>query len=497
VEISDPAHRKSPAISNISPNFLCLHFLPDESRLFSYPISRTRMNQLSWITAIAFLGAAYISSPHTTAAPASPPASTVPSEIRRDATVRAVERAMPSVVNISSKTVIRRQGFLFDWWRDNWKPFYQEMPPQYSAGSGVIIDEEGYIVTNVHVVEDATEIIVTLADNRSYPADLVVGTRKSDIALLKLRARPGEKFRPIHFAADDDLLLGETVIALGNPFGLGGSVSRGILSSKTRRSSAENGFLDMEDWIQTDAAINPGNSGGPLVNLEGHLIGLNVAIFKEGQGIGFAIPVKRVAEALGEIFTPETLRSLWFGGSFQSTTNGIKVVSITPGSPADKGGLKTDDVVLRVNSIQPQSVFALNRELIVAGENRDIAFQIRRGNRTQNVSVRLLPESKHFTAALIRAKIGVTVRAITRQDSLRLGLNLTSGLVISDIERDSPADHAGFQRGLIIEAIDGRIPDSITTAAKLIGTKKPGDSVRLTLILPGPFRRAEVDLRVR
>jgi len=179
--------------------------------------------------------------------------------------------------------------------------------PQYSAGSGVIIDEEGYVLTNVHVVEDATEIMVTLSDKRSYPADLVIGTRKSDVALLKIRAKPGEKFVPVEFAADEDLLLGETVIALGNPFGLGGSVSKGILSAKTRRSSPQEGMLEMEDWLQTDAAINPGNSGGPLVNLDANLIGLNVAIFREGQGIGFAIPVKRVTEALGEIFTPENI----------------------------------------------------------------------------------------------------------------------------------------------------------------------------------------------
>jgi len=447
------------------------------------------MKEFRWITLVGLL-LAFSNGQSLSSAPAN-------LDVRRDATVRAVERAMPSVVNISSKTVIRRHGYLFDWWRENWKPFYQEMPPQYSAGSGVVIDEEGYIVTNVHVVEDATEIVVTLADNRSYPADLIVGTRKSDIALLKIRARPGEKFIPIQFAADDDLLLGETVIALGNPFGLGGSVSRGILSSKTRRSTSQDGFLDMEDWIQTDAAINPGNSGGPLVNLEGNLIGLNVAIFKEGQGIGFAIPVKRVAEALGDMFTPETLRSLWFGGEFQSTTNGITVTRIAPGSPAEKGGLKQGDIILRVNSTQPRSVFALNRELIVAGENRDVVFQVRRGNRTQSLSVRLLPEAKHFTAALIRQKIGITVRAITRQDSAKLGLNLTSGLVVSDIEQNSPADHAGFQRGLIIEAIDGRIPDSITTAAKLVSAKQPRETVRLTVIIPGPFRRAEVDLPVR
>ncbi len=404
---------------------------------------------------------------------------------------------MPSVVNISGKTVVRRQGYLYDWWRNNWAPFYQDMPPQYSAGSGVIIDEEGYIVTNVHVVEEATEIVVTLSDNRSYPADLIVGTRKSDIALLKIRAKPGERFVPIQFAVDDDLFLGEGVIALGNPFGLGGSVSRGILSSKTRRSTAQDGILDMEDWIQTDAAINPGNSGGPLVNLEGNLIGLNVAIFKEGQGIGFAIPVKRVSEALGEIFTPELVRGLWFGAAFKNTTNGLTVASVEAESPADRGGLKQGDVVLRVNSAAPRNVFAVNREVMSGGENRDVSFQVRRGGAMRSATVRLVPVEKQFNAGLIRRKIGLTLRALTAQELANLRLNISGGFLVTEIERGSPGDNAGFQRGLILEAIDGRAPDSVTTAARLLAAKKTGETVVLTVVVPRPARREEVQLKVR
>src|SRR6476620_7383005 len=253
-------------------------------------------------------------------------------EMRRDETVRAVEKVMPSVVNISTKTVPRQRGYFFNWWRDNWSPFYQELPPQYSAGSGVIIDEEGYVLTNVHVVEDATEIMVTLSDKRSYPADLVIGTRKSDVALLKIRAKPGDKFTPIRFAPDDDLLLGETVIALGNPFGLGGSVSKGILSSKSRRPPTENEPLEVEDWLQTDAPINPGNSGGPLVNLRGELIGVSVAVYREGQGIGFAIPVRRISAALAEMYSPETLESLWFGARVRPGALPLTIVSVQPES---------------------------------------------------------------------------------------------------------------------------------------------------------------------
>jgi serine protease Do len=424
-------------------------------------------------------------------------AASAPSEIRRDATVLAVERVMPSVVNISGKTVSRQRGFFFDWWRNNWSPFYREMPPQYSVGSGVIIDEDGYVLTNVHVVEDANEIIVTLADKRNYPADLVIGTRKSDVALLKIRAKPGEKFVPIQFAPDDDLYLGETVIALGNPFGLGGSVSKGILSSKTRRSSSQEGTLEMEDWIQTDAAINPGNSGGPLANLDGNLIGLNVAIFKEGQGIGFAIPVKRISEALGEIFTPENLRSLWLGAQFQSTTNGLKVVSVQNGSPAEKGGLREGDVVLRVNSTVPKSVFALNREIITSGDKRDVLFQVRRGSALETTAVKLVTEQSYFNAKLVRQKIGLTLRELTADDFARIGLAVNTGFLVSDVEQGSPADHAGFQKGLIIEAINGEAADSIVGAARLLASKKRGEKIRLNVILPGPFRRAEVDVKVR
>lgn len=416
------------------------------------------------------------------------------SDVRRDQTVAAVERVMPSVVNISSKTVVRRQGFFFDWWRDNWSPFYQDLPPQYSAGSGVIIDEEGYVLTNVHVVEDASEIVVKLADGRSYPAELVVGTRKSDVALLRIRAKEGERFTPIQFAADDDLLLGETVVALGNPFGLGGSVSRGILSSKTRRTTAQEGVLDMEDWIQTDAAINPGNSGGPLVNLDGNLIGLNVAIFKEGQGIGFAIPVKRITESLAEIYRPEILKGLWFGAQFRTTTNGVQVAAIEMGSPAEKSGLKDGDVVLRLNGTVPRNAFAASR-LVMTSRTQELQLQVRRNGRTRAVAVRLLPEGEYFTAALIRQKIGITISPLAARDAARIGL--AGGFIVTEIERNSPADHAGFQKGLIVESIERRVPDSIVAAARLVAAKKAGESLHLTVIVPGRLRRAEVELVVR
>ncbi|HEY6226769.1 MAG TPA: trypsin-like peptidase domain-containing protein, partial [Verrucomicrobiae bacterium] len=402
-------------------------------------------------------------------------------DIRRDATVTAVEATMPSVVNISAKTVVQRRGYLYDWWRDNWAPFYQELPPQMSAGSGVIIDEDGYVLTNVHVVQEANEITVKLSDNRVLPAEVLAGTRRSDVALLKIQGKPGEKFKPIKLAADDDLFLGETVIALGNPFGLGASVSKGILSSKTRRATPTDDPMDMEDWLQTDAAINPGNSGGPLVNLKGELIGLNVAIYREGQGIGFAIPIKRVSEALGELFTPEALKSLWFGARFVATTNVITVRVVEPGSPADKAGFKKGDVVLRVDNKPAKNILTVNRELISAGPKHEVPFVLGRGSTTQNVTVRLVPETTFFNSTLVQAKLGCSVQDMTPEIATRLGRNSMDGVVITAVDKNSPAEIAGLKRGYVIEAINDTALTDVTVAAHMLHGIEKGGRATLTV----------------
>jgi S1-C subfamily serine protease len=226
-------------------------------------------------------------------------------DARRDATVEAVKKVLPSVVNIATEEVVPIRDPMENLFREFFDPYYRGRQPntQFSLGSGVVIDEEGYIVTNFHVVGRARRVWVRLHDGREFEADKVAVSPSTDVALIRIRAKAGEKFAAIRFAADDDLLLGETVLALGNPFGLGGSVSKGILSSKTRRPPTDSEPMDLADWLQTDAAINPGNSGGPLVNLNGELIGINVAVLNQAQGIGFAIPVRRVSEKLGEIYS--------------------------------------------------------------------------------------------------------------------------------------------------------------------------------------------------
>lgn len=403
---------------------------------------------------------------------------------RRDPAVIAIEKVIPSVVNIATETIVYTRHPLEDLIREFYDPFYRRRTTNtlYSLGSGVIIDEDGYIITNEHVVRSASRISVKLQDGREYDCDRIVGSSRSDIALLKIRANPGEKFPAAKFAKDGDLLLGETVLALGNPFGLGGSVTRGILSSKNRRPPRENEPLDVADWLQTDAAINPGNSGGPLINLKGEVIGINVAVYREGQGIGFAIPVKLVSEAISEIFIPENLKSLWFGAKIKNGANPMTVQSIEPLSPADKAGLKVGDVILGINGRFGVSYIALINELTEKGENQPCELIVKRDDSKKMIKIQLTPEKSFFNENLIRNRIGILVEEINDEVASNMGLPIHHGLLIKGVDKDSPADKAGLVKGLIINEIDGSPVVNILKTARLIHEKKKGEPVNLKVI---------------
>lgn len=408
-------------------------------------------------------------------------------ELRRDATVEAIARVLPSVVNIGTETVVEVNDPFDQMLREFWGPYYRRRPAQtqYSLGSGVIIDEAGYVLTNNHVVRRASRIWVKLMDEAGggeYEAELVGAATNTDVALLKLKAKPGEKFRAVTFAADDDLILGETVIAMGNPFGLGGSVSRGILSSKSRRPASDDGPLGIEDWLQTDAPINPGSSGGPLINLNGDLIGLNVAVYREGQGIGFAIPVKRVSEALGTIFSPERER-LWFGARVRPTGAELTVAAVELGSPAERAGLRLNDQILTVAGKKPRGFIEFNQQLMAVGDQRDVPITVQRGSATLDFKVRLIREATVFNAAMIREKLGISVQQITRELAERMGLITTDGLLIAGVDRGSEAESAGIQRGQILLGLNGTKPDDVIAAARMLYGKKAGDKVTVEVLV--------------
>ena len=408
-------------------------------------------------------------------------ASAAEPDLRRDATVEAIRRVMPSVVNIRTETMVESRDFYDDFFRNFFGPFHNRQQQQFSLGSGVIIDEDGYILTNLHVVRRASRIQIKLSDEAGageYEVEPIIGAALTDVALLKIiPKKKGEKFQAVKFARDDDLILGETVIALGNPFGLGGSVSRGILSSKRRAAPKENAPLDLPNWIQTDAAINPGNSGGALINLRGELIGLNVAVLAQGQGIGFAIPVKQVSEALAQIFTPETA-ALWFGAKIDLATSPLTVTAVEKNSPAETAGLLVGDQILQVNGKTPKGFIEIN-EWLRDPAQQPFSFSILRGKQRQALTVRLIPFQQ-----LIRQKLGLDAQELTKELAPKFGLDPSAGLLIAGVEKGGPAEQARFEAGFVVTEINGkRVPDFLNALA-VVSNLARGEAARLTVLVP-------------
>ena len=405
--------------------------------------------------------------------------------IRKTPVVQAVSKTLSSVVNIRTETVVEVRDPFTELFQDFWNPYYRQprQDVRRSLGSGVVIHAEGYVLTNDHVVRRATKIRVKFADGREFEADRVAYDQRSDLALLKIKVPEGldNIFETIKFGRDSDLLLGETVIALGNPFGLGGSVSQGILSSRDRQAPREGEILDIENWLQTDAAINPGNSGGPLINLNGELIGINVAVHRKGQGIGFAIPIARVQESLGEFFAPEQLRGLWFGARVKIEGNSLRLSRVEPNSPAAQAGLRTGDKVVQVNERDVTDFVDWAKEISGRGL-KTVRIKIFRGGRFLTVPVTLLAEEKVFNSEVIQERLGITVRTLTQNLAEQLGMSFYGGYLITKVEKQSPADRASIQPGGVIQRIDGQQLESLVAFAKDILSRRTGDLVQLSLV---------------
>ena len=396
-------------------------------------------------------------------------------DIRRDATVKAVEMVMPSVVNIATKgkVPVRNQFELFQRQILGQRPYDEFV----SAGSGVVINETGYLLTNEHVVDGADQIVVRFGTGTNdYEATVIASDAKTDVALLKIKARPDEKFHAIKMAREDDLLLGETVIALGNPLGLGASVTRGILSSKSRVALQEGQTAKPRNLLQTDAPINHGNSGGPLVNLRGELIGINAQVINQDpvtgepvQGIGFAVPIRLLEESLADIFPTEFVKSYWFGARVKVGSYPLVITSVQPESPAGHAGLQVGDVVMQVNGKVPKTPFDFN-DLMASNAPSDIPFTIRRGESISEMKVRLVPQDAVFNEAMVADKLGLKLE------------KSPNGFVITNVESNSPAATVGLQPGMIVTAIDlQELPKDVTGVAKLLYEKKKGETVLLNL----------------
>ena len=320
--------------------------------------------------------------------------------VRRSRVVEAVERASPAVVNIStSQTVVQRpMPFPDPFFEEFFRDFFDPRPrrsTRSSLGSGVLVRSDGTILTNEHVILRGGRIHVTLGDGREFDARLVGRDPDSDLAVLRIDT--GGPLPHVALGGSDDLMIGETVIAIGNPFGLTHTVTTGVVSAVKR--SLRTGGRTYTDFIQTDASINPGNSGGPLLNILGQLIGINTAIYGPAQGIGFAIPVDRARRVLGDLTSgrkpavPDPNQLAWtlLGLQLRETRGGLAVSKVRPGSAASRIGIQKGDVLLGLDGEAVDSLATLGSRLDAARQQDGAVLSIARGRRRYDIQVPLDP----------------------------------------------------------------------------------------------------------
>ena len=450
------------------------------------------------ILALLLLTCGYVSV--TMIRPVSPPdaiASSVPEGIPGSFSHLA-KKANPSVVNISAVKVIKSRGHEplpfgpNDPFKDFFDRFFGDQVPrnfrQQGLGTGFIIDKDGYIFTNNHVVEMAEEIKVTLSDKREFEAKVIGRDPKTDIALIKID--DAADLVPLPLGDSDKLEVGDWVVAIGNPFGLGNTVTAGIVSAKYRQIGA--GSYD--NFIQTDASINPGNSGGPLLDINGNAIGINTAIFSQSGGsigIGFAIPINMAKELLPQLKEGKVVRG-WLGVVIQEITSDLRdklhlkdeqgalVADVSQGGPAEKAGIKRGDVIVSFDGKKIRGAKELPYIVSSTPVGKTVDVEIFRNGREKTLQVKL-GELKEESGATVTGKagpqLGLTVEELNTEKARNYGLSDTSGLIVAQVQSNSPADEAGFKQGDIILEIDQEKVNDLAQFNRKLESYKAGDTL--------------------
>ncbi len=363
---------------------------------------------------------------------------------------------------------------------------------QEGLGSGSIIDSKGHILTNNHVVGEADKIMVRLTDGREFEAKLVGADPLSDIAVIKI---DGEDLSQLPFGNSDEVRVGESVIAIGNPFGLSYTVTMGIVSAKGRSNV---GIVDYENFIQTDAAINPGNSGGPLINLKGQIIGVNTAIFtKSGgyQGIGFAVPINMAQHIMNELIAEGKVSRGWLGVGIQDITpdlaknfgiknnQGALIASVMPQSPAANAGLQQGDVIVQFGGRQIQDSSHLRNTVGNTKPDSEISVELIRKGKSQVITVKLgkRPEKDELISeASPTGPLGLTVQNLTPELANKFGYDNHSGVIIANVTQNSSAHAAGLRSGMLITEVNQQRVTDIKTFNMLL---QKGDLQQGVLLL--------------
>jgi len=398
-----------------------------------------------------------------------------------DSFAELADRQGHVAVNISSTKVVKGfrrplpfQGREFrDFFGDEFfRRFFGEIPErqmkQRSLGSGVVVTEDGYILTNNHVVADAEEILVTFYNKEKYEAEIIGRDPKTDLALIRIKVD-----RPIPAARlgdSDELRVGDWVVAIGNPFGLGNTLTAGVVSAKGRVIGAG----PYDNFIQTDASINPGNSGGPLFNLDGEVVGINTAIFTQrggNIGIGFAIPINMAKSVMSQLKEKGRVIRGWLGVVIQTvtpeikekfgleTTEGALIGEVAKDTPAERGGLKRGDVIISFDGKKVEEMNALPPMVAQTPIGREVEIIVIRKGREKRLTVKvgeLKEEGRVATSTIpeIEETFGLSAQELTSELAESMALKGEKGVVVSDVRRGSPASEAGLERGDLIQEIE-------------------------------------------
>jgi len=425
-------------------------------------------------------------------------------DIRITPVVKAVQETKAAVVNVSTYEKVKERlnpfsGYTgdpdFERFFENFiGPKYENKSVRTSLGSGVIIDEKGYLITNWHVVQNASTIKVATLDEKEFDALLIGSDPKSDLAILKIKS--SQLFPAVKTGDSDNLLIGETVIAIGNPFGLSNTVTTGVVSA-VHRSIKKDGEM-YENFIQTDASINPGNSGGPLLNIKGELIGINTAIYSEAQGIGFAIPINTAKRIVNELLRYGEVRTPWLGIYVQNLSTvlarksgyrgdfGVVVTDIFPDSPAKKAGLKPGDIITAIDHQPVKSKESFNTMLSSYAADNTILFSVFSDNSRKDYSIKSTAFPLSLVGDVCWKILGIAVIENNNAIAKNYGLYSDKGVIIKSTLERGQAEQRGLKPGDIILQVQEHEIKNVEDFKKNIARCAQRDNI-LVLIQRGPY----------
>lgn len=413
--------------------------------------------------------------------------------------------ASPAVVNIRTVKTIKGGGRVYrhffnspfgkqDHFNDFFDQFFgnesQRNFKQRSLGSGFIINKEGFIITNNHVIEDADKIKVKLKNGKEFDAEIVGRDPNTDIGLIRIKSKNN---LPVLKLGDSDALkVGQWVVAIGSPFGLEHTVTAGIVSAKGRII----GSGPYDDFIQTDASINPGNSGGPLINMKGEAIGINTAIIASGQGIGFAIPINSAKRIVDQLKSSGEVTRGWLGVGIQDLSEelseyygikegkGVLVTEVFPGDPADEAGIKPKDIVLSINGKKFENTRELSKLIADTSVGDTVKIKVLRNGIEKKIGVKIVKREDNRIASLTPSKgneheLGIRVSELTSEIVRRFNIVETGGVIVTDVEAEGQGAKAGVRIGDIIKEINHQPIETVKNYKNEINKFKKGDSIQM------------------